>query len=100
MTIWMGRVVGIFLLTVSATFAQTSSEPFPSPIAETEGVITVGIEEFASLPDVDGEAARMMHFLDEPETGRLFVSDMRGLVYSDMRLRGFVPPSSDRERQR
>jgi len=81
MTLWMGRVVGLFLLTISATFAQTSSEPFPSPIAEAEGVITVDIEEFASLPDVDGEAARMMHFLDEPGTGRLFVSDMRGLVY-------------------
>ena len=73
--------MSLSLLTVSATFAQTSTQPFPSPIAETEDVITVGIEEFASLPDVDGEAARMMHFLDEPGTGHLFISDMRGLIY-------------------
>ena len=76
------HVVGMFLLMVSAVSAQTSSEPFPSPIAAAEGVITVGISEFASLPDVDGEAARMMQFVDEPGTRRLFVSDMRGLLYS------------------
>ena len=87
--IWMAGVsvfllmvsAAVFLPMVSATFAQTSSEPFPSPIAEVEDVISVGIEEFASLPDVDGEAARMMHFMDEPGTERLFVSDMRGLLY-------------------
>ena len=87
--IWMAGVsvfllmvsAAVFLPMVSATFAQTSSEPFPSPIAEAEDVISVGIEEFASLPDVDGEAARMMHFVDEPGTERLFVSDMRGLLY-------------------
>ena len=70
------------LLMTSAPAAQTSRDPFPLPIPAAEGVITVGIEEFASLPDVNGEAARMMHLVDEPETGRLFVSDMRGVLYS------------------
>jgi hypothetical protein len=82
MLIWTTRVLSVFLLTVSAVFAQTSSEPFPSPISATEGVTTVSIAEFASLPNVDGEAARMMHLVDEPGTKRLFVSDMRGLLYS------------------
>ena len=80
MLIWMARVVGLFLLMVSAVSCQRS-EPFPAPIAAAEGIITVGIAEFASLPDVDGEAARMMHLVDEPGTRRLFVSDMRGLLY-------------------
>ena len=77
-----GLATVLTVLTGSVISAQTSSEPFPAPIAATEDVITVGIAEFASLPDVDGEAARMMHLVDEPGTGRLFVSDMRGLLYS------------------
>ena len=80
MLIWMARVVGLFLLMVSAVSCQRT-EPFPSPIVAAEGMITVGIAEFASLPDVDGEAARTMHLVDEPGTRRLFVSDMRGLLY-------------------
>jgi glucose/arabinose dehydrogenase len=62
--------------------AQTTDDPFPAPIPRTEGVVTVGIEEFATLPDADGEAARMMLLVDEPGTGRLFVNDMRGIVYA------------------
>ena len=40
--------------------------------------------EFASLPDIAGEAqpARMMLLVDEPGTRRLFVNDMRGPIYS------------------
>ena len=78
----MASLMVTFLLTAAAAFAQTGSAPFPAPIAAAEDVITVGYEEFASLPDVDGEAARMMHLVDEPATRRLFVSDMRGLLYS------------------
>ena len=44
-------------------------------------MVTVNIVEFATLPDVDGEAARMMRLVDVPGTGRLFVNDMRGLLY-------------------
>lgn len=61
--------------------AQTN-DPFPQPIAAAEGVITVNATEFASLPDIDGVAARMMNLVDEPGTKRLFVNDMRGPLYS------------------
>jgi hypothetical protein len=59
-----------------------SNDPFPSPIAATEGVIRVNVREFASLPDIAGVAARMMNLVDEPATRRLFVNDMRGPLYS------------------
>jgi glucose/arabinose dehydrogenase len=45
-------------------------------------VITVTAREFASLPDVDGVAARMMSLVQEPTSRRLFVSDMHGLLYT------------------
>ena len=58
-------------------------DPFPTPIETTDGVITVNFAEFAVIPDVDnGEAPRMMHLVDEPGTRRLFVSTMRGMLYS------------------
>lgn len=59
-----------------------TDDPFPGPIAATEGVIRVNVQEFASLPDIDGVAARMMNLVDEPGTTRLFVNDMRGPLYS------------------
>jgi glucose/arabinose dehydrogenase len=62
--------------------AGQTNEPFPQPIARTEGVITVTLREFASLPDIDGVAARMMTLVEEPSTRRLFVSDMRGPLYT------------------
>jgi glucose/arabinose dehydrogenase len=59
-----------------------TNQPFPQPIVSTEGVIAVTLREFASLPDVDGVAARMMMIVDEPVSRRLFVSDMHGLLYA------------------
>ena len=82
MSVWMTRVVVVSLLLISSASAQTSDDPFPSPIPPANGAITVNVVEFASLPDVDGQAARMMLLVDEPGTGRLFVNDMRGLLYS------------------
>ena len=39
--------------------------------------------EFAVIPDAaGGEAPRMMHLVDEPGTKRIFVSTMRGMLYS------------------
>ncbi len=66
----------------SPLFAQTTDDPFPSPIAQTEGVIRVDFVEFASIPDVEGAFARMMQLVDEPGTGRIFVNDMRGPLYT------------------
>src|SRR5688572_17008851 len=62
--------------------AGQTNDPFPQPIARDEGVITVRLREFAALPDIDGEAARLMTLVEEPATRRLFVSDMRGLLYA------------------
>jgi hypothetical protein len=59
-----------------------SNDPFPAPIPERDSVIRVNTREFATLPDMDGVAARMMNLEDEPGTRRVFVSDMRGPLYS------------------
>jgi glucose/arabinose dehydrogenase len=59
-----------------------TNDPFPAPIEAVEDVIRVNVREFASLPDIDGVAARMMLLVDEPGTQRLFVNDMRGPLYS------------------
>ena len=64
------------------SLAQTTDNPFPTPIAAEEDVIRVDFVEFVSIPDMEGEAARVMILVDEPGTGRLFVNDMRGPVYT------------------
>ncbi len=69
-----------FLLAAPAA-AQLTQDPFP-PIDAGAGVITVTAAEFAVIPDEGGEPARMMHMTDEPGTKRLFVSSMRGGLYS------------------
>jgi hypothetical protein len=58
-----------------------SNDPFPQPIEATAGVIRVNVREFASLPDIDGVAARMMNLEHVPGTGHVFVNDMRGPLY-------------------
>ena len=70
------------MMTVSPLVAQSTNDPFPSPIAATEGVIRVDFVEFASIPDIDGSPARMMRLVDESGTGRIFVNDMRGPLYA------------------
>src|SRR5262245_24913844 len=70
------------LVTASQGFAQTSGDPFPAPLPAAEGVVRVSFVEFASLPDIAGQAARPMILVDEPGTRRLFVNDMRGPIYS------------------
>jgi glucose/arabinose dehydrogenase len=59
-----------------------SNDPYPQPIAATEGLVRVNASEFAALPDIDGVPARMMRLVDEAGTKRLFVNDMRGPLYS------------------
>jgi hypothetical protein len=94
MTAHLTRLVVAALVTASTVSAQRqgqppppllpgqTADPFAQPIAATEGVITVGVREFASVPDIDGVAARMMNLVNEPATKRLFVNDMRGPLYS------------------
>ena len=76
------RTLLIALLLVAVVAAQTPTDPFPAPIPTSEGVIRVRFSEFASIPDVGGEAARMMLLVDEPGTRRMFVNDMRGPLYT------------------
>lgn len=70
------------MLLASPALAQTTNDPFPDPIEANEGVVRVDYSEFATIPDVDGEPARVMSLVDEPGTGRIFVSDMRGPLYT------------------
>jgi hypothetical protein len=72
----------VALLMASPAVAQTTNDPFSEPIAAVDGVIRVSFVEFASIPDMGGEAARMMLMSHEPGTRRLFVNDMRGPLYS------------------
>lgn len=69
-------------LVAAPVAAQGTNDPFPRPIETTEGAVVVDFVEFARLPDVDGAPARMMLLVDEPGTGRMFVNDMRGPLYS------------------
>ena len=76
------RLALVALLVAAPAFSQAPNDPFPDPIEATEGVIVVGYTEFATLPDVDGEPARPMRLVNEPGSGRLFVNDMQGPVYT------------------
>ncbi|OFV91460.1 MAG: hypothetical protein A3G76_15580 [Acidobacteria bacterium RIFCSPLOWO2_12_FULL_65_11] len=69
-------------LMAALVFAQTPGDPFPTPIPAADGAIKVDFVEFASIPDSDGQAARMMLLVDEPGTRRMFVNDMRGPLHS------------------
>ena len=78
----MGLAVLLGVAAGVALLAQKPDDPFPSPIPAEEGAIRVNLTEFAPLPDVGGEPARMMLLVDEPGTQRLFVNDMRGPLYT------------------
>ena len=84
----LGRVVAAALVAApiaaapAPAAAQGTNDPFPRPIEASDGLIVVDFVEFARLPDVDGAPARMMLLVDEPGTGRMFVNDMRGPLYT------------------
>ena len=69
------------LLAQGTADTTRTTRPF-APIDTLAGLVTVGIAEFATIPDIGGIAARPMLLLDEPGTRRLFVNDMRGPIYS------------------
>lgn len=77
----LARVMAVFLV-ASPGLAQTSTQPFPTPIAATDNVVTVNFVEFASLPDVGRYPAQPMLLVDEPGTRRMFVNDIKGPLYS------------------
>lgn len=74
--------VAALLLAATPGATQTPDDPFPAPIPAEAGVVNVRVTEFATLPDIGGEAARPMLLIEEPGTRRLFVNDMRGPLYS------------------
>ena len=78
------RNIALLVLTffVPTSYAQLSNNPFSNVIEAERDIIEVEVEEFASLPEIDGIAARMMQLVDEPGTSRIFVNDMTGPIYS------------------
>src|SRR5262245_21027435 len=76
------RMIAAALLMTNCAFAQTTNDPYPTPINTTNGVITVQFAEFATIPDSAGAAPRVMQMVFEPATRRFFVIDMTGPVYS------------------
>ena len=72
----------LLLLAPSPGAAQTPGNPLPHPIDTRRGLVVVEVEEFATLPDHPDGPPRMMLLVDEPGTGRLFVNDMWGPLYS------------------
>lgn len=75
------------------TAAQLTNDPLP-PVPASEGVVVVGLREFAQLPLVDGQPARPMLIANEPGTRRMFLNDMWGLVYA-ISYEGRVTPYLD-----
>ena len=67
------------LLAASNGFAQVTN-PYVTGIRPDDAV-RVDYREFATLPDIDGVAARMMLLVQEPGTRNVFVNDMRGPLY-------------------
>jgi hypothetical protein len=77
----IAAVAAIGTVAAAVAAAQTN-DPFATPIRTTEAAIQVSTREFARIPDVNGQAARMMLLVNEPGTRRLFVNDMRGPLFT------------------
>ena len=77
----MGAIAGALLLSI-VVLAQVTNDPFPTPIPASDGVISVKFAEFATIPDFNGAAPRIMTMLHEPGTQRFFASDMNGRLYA------------------
>jgi hypothetical protein len=74
--------LAVLLAASTAAAQRPTNDPFPTPLPAAEGAVTVGVREFARLPEIDGVASRMMVLVDEPAGRRLFVNDMRGPIYT------------------
>lgn len=76
------RASALILLLAAPAACQTGGDPYPEPLETSEGVVVVGYQEFATIPESDGRVARPMLMVDEPGTGRFFVNDMRGPLHT------------------
>jgi len=70
----------LLTLTPALALAQAPDDPFPDPIEASEGVILVGVRDFAVLPDAGGQRARPMRMVHDPSGARFFVNDMWGPI--------------------
>jgi glucose/arabinose dehydrogenase len=78
----LSLAVALALTSMTVSAEQLSADPF-TPIEATQDVIGVSFIEFATIPSAEGgDGPRLMHMIDEPETKRLFVSTMPGMLYS------------------
>jgi glucose/arabinose dehydrogenase len=78
----MAWIAALATLVGTPITAQTTNQPFPSPIDAESNIITVDVIEFATVPDIGGAPARIMLLVTEPGTRRMFVNDMTGPLYS------------------
>ena len=77
----LSRIVGGLVASMVASAVQSQvTNPYATGIRLDDATV-VGLQEFATLPDIDGVAARMMLLAQEPGTRNLFVNDMRGPLY-------------------
>lgn len=65
---------------IAVTAGAQVTNPYVTGIRPGDAAV-VGIQEFATLPDIAGVAARMMLLAQEPGTRNLMVNDMRGPLY-------------------
>lgn len=80
----MRRISGFLAVTAllpACTADAQTTNPFAAPIS-TANPVVVDVVDFATVPDAADGAARMMLLVEEPVTGRLFVNDMRGPLYT------------------
>ncbi len=74
--------LALLLAAATACDAQTTGDPYPDPIPAEAGAITVPVADFVRLPEIGGDPARAMHLISEPQTGRIFIVDMQGPLYT------------------
>jgi hypothetical protein len=74
-------LISVALVALTVAIAQETADPFPEPIPATDRVIAVKFAEFATIPDFNGAAPRIMTMLHEPGTQHYFASDMNGKLY-------------------
>jgi hypothetical protein len=73
------RLIAWMPFVASLAFAQVPKDPFPRPIAATDGVIRVNFVEFATLPDLGGQQpSRPMLLVAEQGGGRLYAISRDG----------------------
>lgn len=77
-----GLAVLTFLVSPLASSQGLGGNPFSEPINRESQTITVNYEEFARIPDHQGQAPRLMHMITEPGSRRHFVSTMPGKLYA------------------